>query len=691
MRSDFGVKRIFKTVVAGTMLASMTSSVFATESDAGQTLLVLDASGSMWGQIEGRSKIEIARSTIDDVSAVFDVDRAIGLMAYGHRNKGDCSDIELLLAPEQGAIGNVVSAVKAIRPKGKTPLTYAVVQAADILASQTRPATVILVTDGVETCGKDPCAVARSLEQKGVDFTAHVIGFGLDAEEGKQVACVAEATGGQFFLAEDGQGLAESLRRVAQEKPEPESETIPSATLNGPEADPVIGSAFNVRWTGPDGKQDYVDIVPKGYRETYGELSYAWVRSGQPGTIKAPGDPGEYELRYVWQGKNKKHVLAREALHVRDSDVALIAPKEANAGAMFAVQWRGPGGKGDYIDLVDSGVTETAGELAYAYVERHDRESQDRVTLQAPRSAGQYDIRYIMEAPDGRKRLVAEPITILAAKASLAVEDRIRAGAEFPVYWTGPGAPQDYIDLVPQGYTDTAGELSYFYTKSAPESGSLRAPAKPGNYTVRYILQASDGREVLTRQDILVEDVEARLTLAQSVSMGAALEVSWNGPDGKGDYIDLVPAGYSDTSGELSYFYTRSAPEKGALKVPGKPGNYQVRYVMEGATGRRVVASESITVEKASATLEFPAEVPVGERFSVTWSGPSAQGDYVDLVPAGYGETFGELSYFYTASAPGAGMLQAPDSAGEYRIRYILEAADGRVVLIQKAVRVVTN
>ena len=67
---------------------------------------------------------------------------------------------------------------------GKTPLTEAVRQAASTLKSTEAKATVILITDGIETCEADPCALGAELEASGVDFTAHVVGFGLTAEEG---------------------------------------------------------------------------------------------------------------------------------------------------------------------------------------------------------------------------------------------------------------------------------------------------------------------------------------------------------------------------------------------------------------------------------------------------------------------------------------------------------------------------
>lgn len=58
------------------------------------TMIVMDGSGSMWGQIDGRTKLEIARETVTGVLGTLPESRVIGLMAYGHRERGNCADIE---------------------------------------------------------------------------------------------------------------------------------------------------------------------------------------------------------------------------------------------------------------------------------------------------------------------------------------------------------------------------------------------------------------------------------------------------------------------------------------------------------------------------------------------------------------------------------------------------------------------
>lgn len=204
----------------------------------GKSIIVLDASGSMWGQIDGRAKLEIAREALAGVLSGIDPATELGLMAYGHREKGSCSDIQLVVPPGPGTAQAISDAAAGMKFLGKTPLSEAVRQAASELRSTEAKATVILITDGIETCDADPCALGTELEQSGVDFTAHVVGFGLTEDEGRAVACLAENTGGKYIQAADAGALVEALKTTvaAPEPPPPPPEPAKLAE----NVDPVV-------------------------------------------------------------------------------------------------------------------------------------------------------------------------------------------------------------------------------------------------------------------------------------------------------------------------------------------------------------------------------------------------------------------------------------------------------------------
>ena len=192
----------------------------------GKAMMVLDASGSMWGQIDGVAKISIARDVIDGVLGKWDPDVDLGLMVYGHRRKGDCGDIEVVrpIAPLRRS--EFSAEVQQISPRGKTPISDALFLAAKELRHVEDPASVILVSDGLETCEADPCVMASLLEDSGIDFTVHVVGFDLTEEEARQLQCIADNTGGRFLNADNASELTDALTKtvvaVSQEAaPEP--------------------------------------------------------------------------------------------------------------------------------------------------------------------------------------------------------------------------------------------------------------------------------------------------------------------------------------------------------------------------------------------------------------------------------------------------------------------------------------
>lgn len=176
-------------------------------------MVVFDMSGSMWGQVDGVAKVEIARDAFSGLLTDWAAnDTQTGLIAYGHRRRGDCGDIEVMARPGDG--NDIGALVAGLRPVGKTPLSDAVSLAANVLKYTEEAATVVLLSDGVETCEADPCSVGAELEALGLDFTAHVIGFDIAEGDRDQLQCLADATGGQYFDAAGAGGLADAMKAV---------------------------------------------------------------------------------------------------------------------------------------------------------------------------------------------------------------------------------------------------------------------------------------------------------------------------------------------------------------------------------------------------------------------------------------------------------------------------------------------
>lgn len=266
----------------------MTLTIGGAASAADRVIVILDASGSMWGQIDGKPKLEIARQSLKTVLQSVPGDEEIGFMAYGHRQKGSCEDIELIVPPGTGTAGAIATAADNLKFLGKTPLSAAVRQAAEALKYTEDKARVILITDGLETCNADPCQLGKELEAAGVDFTADVVGFGLTAEEGRQVACLAENTGGKYIQASDEAALKDALAQTVAAQPEPAPEPPPAPKPQKPEYNFIPKTVLTAGGDAP--KIDIYYVVSK--IDSAGGKGER-VESGY-GDFKVNLEPGDY-------------------------------------------------------------------------------------------------------------------------------------------------------------------------------------------------------------------------------------------------------------------------------------------------------------------------------------------------------------------------------------------------------------
>ena len=183
------------------------------DADSPSLILILDASGSMWGQIDGKNKIVIAREALGALVDDLDAKEAgdVALVAYGHRRKGDCEDIETVVPLGPLDSGSLKAVVEGLQPKGKTPITASVEQALALTEGRQGGSTLILLSDGLETCGGDPCRAVRLAKESGKSLVLHVVGFDIAGEDTSQLQCMAQAGGGLFYNAEDAAGLSAAL------------------------------------------------------------------------------------------------------------------------------------------------------------------------------------------------------------------------------------------------------------------------------------------------------------------------------------------------------------------------------------------------------------------------------------------------------------------------------------------------
>ncbi len=172
------------------------------------TILIIDGSGSMAGKLKGQPKILTAKKVVTTFFKNWDKSRALGVMAYGHRQKKSCQDIQLLTPPQTGIDRKTHKFIQRLTPKGMTPIGDSI-----LAATKSLPAggEIIVVTDGIETCQADLCAIAKNLGEQNVKTRIHVVGFGLNAQELGTFQCLTDETGGKLLTSDDYQSLNEAL------------------------------------------------------------------------------------------------------------------------------------------------------------------------------------------------------------------------------------------------------------------------------------------------------------------------------------------------------------------------------------------------------------------------------------------------------------------------------------------------
>lgn len=180
-------------------------------------LFILDASGSMAGRVDGKPKMDVAKGVMTDLIEGLPDNINVGLEVYGHRSKGDCDDIESMV--DVGPINKqgLVDKINSIQPKGKTPIAKSLQMAGEKLSASEDKTTIILVSDGEETCEGDACKYVRDLRAQGINVKVHVVGFDVGEKEKKQLSCIAEAGGGRYYTANNADQLKEALTEVKEE------------------------------------------------------------------------------------------------------------------------------------------------------------------------------------------------------------------------------------------------------------------------------------------------------------------------------------------------------------------------------------------------------------------------------------------------------------------------------------------
>lgn len=183
--------------------------------DAGQAcradaMIVFDGSGSMsLADADGRERIQVARQSVAEVLPEITHLRRTGLVVYGAA--GSCF-VDVKLRPRLDAAPLISKMVDETPAGGATPLGRAVETAVQVLGGGETPGVVVVVTDGEDNCGVDPCDLGERMKATAPKTVVHIIGFMMGERHAVHAACLAEATNGLYVPAHTFDELKTALR-----------------------------------------------------------------------------------------------------------------------------------------------------------------------------------------------------------------------------------------------------------------------------------------------------------------------------------------------------------------------------------------------------------------------------------------------------------------------------------------------
>ncbi len=649
--------RTFLLRAAGALVAV----AFATAAAAEDASLVIDASGSMWGQINKEAKITIAKRALADIVAAAlekaGADFVVHVVGFDVKEENEQAQLRCIAENTGGRFLTAANAGELVKA-----LETTVVQA------PAAPAGANLFLRATELAG------GLVIEEGLVWSVTPAAGGGAVVSETNAGNVDATVAPGTYDVAVErpADGLKGAAKGVALAANAQKTVTIAlefpvSATVRvEPAASAVAGSTIKVHWTGPNRSGDFISIATKDAKPGETE-TYAYAKAGAPSELRLPVASGTYEVRYVLG--HPYRVLATAEVMATPAAATLTAPDVAISGAEVGVAFTGPpAGSGDFVTITKPEDPDNK-YMDYAYSKQGSP-----AKLRMPLEPGTYEFRFVQ---NNTKVLARTGVTVTAAEATVSAPATAAAGAEVAVEFTGPPAGSgDYITVTDVGapsnkYTD------YAYTKNGSPA-KLKMPLEAGVYEIRYV---QGNTKVIASRKITVSAVEASVKAKASAIAGETVKVEFTGPAGSGDFITVTEPSAPDNQYK-DYIYTKNG-SPGELRLPLEAGTYEIRFVQGNS---KVLARQTIVATAATATLSAPASAPAGSTVSVAFTGPPpGSGDYVTVVEAGAPDSR-YLDYAYSTNGSPA-QIKMPMIAGDYEIRFI---QGNKYVLARKPIKVTT-
>lgn len=407
---------------------------------------------------------------------------------------------------------------------------------------------------------------------------------------------------------------------------------------------------LKIAWSGKSASNDRL-VVAKPDAQDSVALQYTSVGDSDNGELQMPGIPGRYEVRYQ-NGANRK-VIARAMVEVELPSVTLNLTDQPLPGGELSVGWQAPNNKYDFIAIAEKS-SEGKTYVTYSYTK-----AGSPTKIRVPDVAGDYELRYI-SALD-KAVWASKKITVPDAQVSFELPDKVNAGTHLNVAWKGPANKGDYLSVASPG-AKGKDYVYYVYVRKGQQA-SLKMPEQSGEYEVRYISGLS--KQVWGKKAVTVSVSPVSLSTPETVPAGHEIEITWQGPANKRDYVSVAELG-SKSNQYLQYKYVR-ANQPAELVMPDRPGDYEIRYVSGGENN--IWAKQLITITKREEVLSVPDTAKAGSKFSFGWQNPGHGREYVAIYKEG-ADVKDYKTYAYTKGKTTAS-IKAPTEPGRYELRYI--------------------
>lgn len=549
-----------------------------------------------------------------------------------------CDDTRLAFPPGVTVQRAAAHALDQVKPTGARPLILATVEAVADLSNIAGRHRIVVVTSGDDSCSGNPRTAAEAL---GSGTEIRIVGAGLPESIEKRFTAVAPTrnattTGGLaaalrwavFGPNPPAKRHTVAITFVGEESPDVAKSVVLADPITGDSFEMkardrrfearVPGGIYNATITRESSSvDDYGHIAVSGtssneYRlvipprppvtlevlpdpiSAGGDITVHfwgapegnhWVEVGRSGhplglwtdrapalgptgevVLLAPVDEGTAEVRYLQRlQEGIVRLLGRVPVVIEAPRVSLDVPESVILGSEFSIDWQGPDDQGDHL-VIARPQDELAARGACAFTSRGNP-----LVLRAPPEEGSYAVHYVSGLT--ASTLATAKFRVTNTPVQLHAPERTPIGRDIVVEWVGPARVGDSVTLAAP---DTpGGEYLALHPTGGGSPAVFTAPRQPGTYEIRYVKNIDASVEGSTT--IEVYDLQVSLAAPARVKAGTRFEVTWDGPDGAGDFISVAPRG-SPWKRKLDWAYT-AAGNPASLAVPFSSGVYEVRYI----------------------------------------------------------------------------------------------------------------